>query len=49
MINPTVQRRTLKRSLPRLIAALVVAVALVFGAPVMLGYGPHTSEASLTR
>jgi hypothetical protein len=49
MINATVQRQTLKRSLPRLIAAFVLAVAFLFGAPVMLGYGPHTHEASLTR
>jgi hypothetical protein len=49
MINPTVQRQTLKRSLPRLIAALILAVGFVFGAPIMLGYGPHTNEVSLTR
>jgi hypothetical protein len=49
MIHPTVQRQTLKRSLPRLIAAFVLAVAFVFGAPIMLGYGPHMNEASLTR
>lgn len=36
MINATFQKRTLRRSLPRLLAAIVFATALAFAVPAIL-------------
>jgi hypothetical protein len=36
MINATLQKQTLRRCVPRLMAAIVLAVSLAFAVPAML-------------
>jgi outer membrane PBP1 activator LpoA protein len=50
MINPTFQKRTLRRSLPRLLAAMVLAAALAFAVPaILLSHAPMMHEMFLSR
>jgi hypothetical protein len=38
MINATLQKQTLRRCVPRLVASIIIAVGLVFAVPILLGY-----------
>jgi outer membrane PBP1 activator LpoA protein len=50
MINPTLQKRTLRRSLPRLLAAMVLAAAAAFAVPaILLSHAPTMHEISLSH
>jgi hypothetical protein len=50
MINATFQKRTLRRSLPRLLAAMVVAAALAFAIPaIWSSHAPTTHDTFLSR
>ena len=49
MINAAQQKRILQRCLPRLMVSFALTVALVFGAPVVIGRAVSMHVASLAK